>query len=72
MVGFSDADTYQDVVENAAKGLGLKSSSKCTLVCSGGVVHEAPIRGKKWSLGEYIHYNGGTVNRSKKSMGVAC
>ena len=71
VVGFCDTDTYTDVLEKAAKGLGLDTdASQCTLVCSGGVVREALICGKQWTLGEYIKYNGGTSNRSKKVWGL--
>ncbi len=34
------------------------------------MVPETEIVGKKWSLGEYIRLNGGTVNRSKKVWGI--
>ena len=70
VVGFCDSDTYQDVLEKAAKGLGIDSYCKLSLVCSGGVVPETDICGNNWSLGEYIRYNGGTSNRSKKVWGV--
>ena len=69
VVGFFDAATYQDVEENVAKGLGLKSSSKCTLFCSGGVMPEAPVCSRKYSLGKYICLNGGTVDRNKQYEG---
>ena len=63
VVGFSDTDSYQDVLEKAAKGLGINSWCRLSLP-------ETEICGKKWSLGEYIRYNGGTVNCSKKVWGV--
>ena len=70
VVEFSDTDTYQEVVKKAAKGLGIMSWKAQPLICSGGVVPETEICGQKWSLGEYIRYNGGTSNRSKKVWGI--
>ena len=70
VVGFANTDTYQEVIKKAAKGLGIMSWRMLSLVCSGGVVPETEIGGQTWSLGEYIHYNGGTSNCSKKVWGV--
>ena len=44
VVGFANTDTYPDVLEKAAKGLGITSWDMLSLVCSGGVVPETEIR----------------------------
>ena len=73
VVGFSDIDTYDEVLEKGAKGLGVKcDKSLLALICSNGSIPNAPIDDLPWTLGEYIKYNGGTQNRSKKSVGSAC
>ena len=71
VVGFTDADTYQEVLDKGAKGLGIKcEKSLLALVCSNGIVPNAPIHDMPWTLGEYVKYNGGTQNRSKKVWGL--
>lgn len=71
-MGFTDSDTYKDVLAKAASGLGLKCEHHdLQLLCSGGIVPDRPIGDESWSLGEYIEQNGGTQNRSKKVWGVA-
>ena len=66
VVGFTDADTYQEVLDKGAKGLGIKcEKSLLALVCSNGIVPNAPIHDMPWTLGEYVKYNGGTQNRRK-------
>ena len=71
VVGFTDADTYDEVLDKGAKGLGVKCErSLLSLICSNGIIPNAPIHDLPWSLGEYVKYNGGTQNRSKKVWGV--
>ena len=66
VVGFTDGDTYTDVMSKGAQALGVKcATSDLALVCSNGVVPNIPICGKQWNLGDYVLYNGGTQNRSK-------
>lgn len=71
MIGFTDKDSHNDVLLRASQGLGLRCDvSELLLICSGGMVPDYPINGKPWSLGEYIHQNGGNQGRSKKVWGV--
>lgn len=71
VVGFTNDNTYQDILSRAASGLGLKCDlSLLRLLCSGGVIPDVPIGGKPWTLGEFIRQNGGSQNRGKKSWGV--
>ena len=71
IVGFSNDNSYQDVLSRAANGLGLKyDPTLLRLLCSGGVIPDAPIGINPWSLGEFIKQNGGNQNRSKKSWEV--
>ena len=52
-------------------GLGIKCDvNLLSLVCSSGMVPDAKICGRPWTLGEYIHLNGGVQNRSKKTWGI--
>ena len=73
VVGFTDNDTYEEVLYKGATGLDIKCDiANLSLVCSNGIVHNTLILEKTWTLGEFIHQNGGTVNRSKKVWGVLC
>ena len=70
VVGFTDTDTHQDVIERGARGLGIKYDFKqLALLCSGDLVPNFLSEDIPWTLGEYIRLNGGTSNRSKKSWG---
>ena len=67
VVGFTDADTYDEVLDKGAKGLGVKCErSLLSLICSNGIIPNAPIHDLPWSLGEYVKYNGGTQIEAKK------
>ena len=71
MVGFTEKDSHNDVILKASGGLGLNCDiSELRLICSGGMVPDAPINNKPWTLGDYIQQNGGNQNRSKKVWGV--
>lgn len=71
VVGFTDADSYNDVLRKASRGLSLHCDiSDLQLLCSNGMVPDSPINGEAWTLGEYIHQNGGTQNRNKKVWGI--
>lgn len=71
VVGFTDEDSHSDVLEKAARGLGLKCDlDQLSLLCSGGMVIDSPLGNNSWSLGEYIKQHGGTQNRSKKVWGI--
>lgn len=73
VVGFTEADTLEEVLAKGAKGLDIKCDiSKLLLVCSNGIVPDMPIFGKQWTLGDFTEQNGGTSNRSKKVWGVLC
>ena len=73
MVGFTEADTHEEVLAKGAKGLSINcDTSELLLVCSNGIVNNLPILGKQWTLGEFTQQNGGTSNRSKKVWGVLC
>ncbi len=70
IVGFTDLDSYEDVLLRAARSLGLKcDSEELKLVCSGGLVLDS-LDDQPWTLGKYIQQNGGTQNRSKRVWGI--
>ena len=63
VVGFTDKDSHCDGLRKGANGLGLKCNLYLlSLLCSGGIVPDAPIGDQPWSLGEYIKYHGGNQN----------
>ena len=66
MVGFTDSDTHQEVLRKGAMGLGIKCGKDLALIRSNGIVPNGPLNDMPWTLGEYVHYNGGTQNWSKK------
>ena len=69
--GFRDDDTYDEVVEKGARGLGLKNLENLQFVVSGGVVNDAPLDGgEKWTLGGYVEGIGGQAVRGKKTFGL--
>ena len=71
VVGFTDADTHQEVIEKGARGLGIKCDFKqLALLCSSGLVPDYLSKDVPWTLGEYTKLNGGSSNRSKKSWGI--
>lgn len=71
VIGFSDSDTYEIVLAKASKALGITCERDLLqLICSGGIVLNAPIGTKPWSLGEFIKHNGGYQNRGKKVWGI--
>ena len=71
VVGFTDGDTHRDVLTKGANGLGVKCDiNLLSLVCSSGIVPDTKICDHPWTLGEYIHLNGGVQNRSKKTWGI--
>ena len=70
--GFTDNDTYSDVVLKGARGLEITANpSKLRLIVSHGMVVDAPLQGgKAWSLGNYITEFGGCSVRGKKQFGI--
>lgn len=71
IIGFTESDSYQNVLTKASKGLGLHCKlSLLQLMCSGGMIPESPIEDRPWTLGRFIKHNGGVQNRSKKVWGV--
>ncbi len=74
VVGFTEKDSYTDVIDKGAKGLSRSSDNDAIdsllLICSSGMVPNCPINGQSWALGEYIKQHGGTSNRSKKVWGI--
>ena len=70
--GFTDDDTYIEVVNKGARGLDIRASpSRLYLIVSNGIVVDAPLQGgKPWSLGCYIQEFGGTSVRGKKQFGI--
>ena len=58
--GFRDADTYAELVEKSARGLGVKSVCNVQFVVSGGIVQDTPLDdGEPWTLGGYVQGIGG-------------
>ena len=50
--GFKDCDTYDEVIEKGAQGLGLSSTQNLQSVVSGGIVKDSPLNvGDQWTLG---------------------
>ena len=71
VIGFLDSDTYEDVIAKAAKSLDIHCDlSMLSLICSGGLVPDSPIGDEPWTLGRYIYYHGGSLNRGKKVWGI--
>ena len=69
--GFRDEDSYDEVVERGARGLGLKNLENLQFVVSGGVVKNTPSEsGEEWTLGGYIEGIGGQNVRGKKTFGL--
>ena len=70
--GFSDADTYCDVIKKGAKGLNVTAQPETlSLVVSNGLVTNTPLRdGREWTLGNYTLEIGGVSTRSKKTFGI--
>ena len=67
VIGFTDNDTYKEVLSKACEGLGLKyDSNLLAMICSGGMITNSLIGGNPWTLGEFIKHNGGYQNRAKK------
>lgn len=71
VAGFTDDDTYNDVIVKAARSLGIECDmSELSLICSSGLVPDLPLCGQPWKLGEYVMHVGGSANRSKKLWGI--
>ena len=72
ILGFSDADTYCDVIKKGAKGLNITAQPETlSLVVSNGLVTNAPLRdGREWTLGNYTLEIGGVSTQSKKTFGI--
>ena len=71
VIGFTENDSYIDVLRRGVEGLGVKCDvKKLSLICSSGLVPDSPIGGDAWTLGLYIQRNGGNQNRSKKVWGI--
>lgn len=70
--GFTDDDTYSEVVERGARGLAIKTDiDELQLVVSGGVVNDCPLQGEEqWTLGRYVEEIGGQAVRGKKTFGI--
>jgi len=68
---FKDGDTYTEVVEKSARGLGLQRMSNLQFVVSGGIVKDTPLDdGESWTLGGYVEGIGGQNVRGKKIFGI--
>ena len=70
--GFTNADTYKDVIERSMKGLSISSlHANLELVVSGGIVRDTPLEhGEPWTLGGYVDEIGGSSVRGKKCFGI--
>lgn len=70
--GFTDDDTYIDVVRKGSKGLEIQAiPSRLHLIVSGGMVMDTPLLGgKAWTLGNYIQEFWGTSARGRKQFGI--
>ena len=64
--GFTDDNTYQEVVTQGARGLTIKTDpADLHLIVSGGLVMD----GKPWTLGGYVQEIGVSA-RCKKTFGI--
>lgn len=72
VTGFSNSDSYSDVIRRAAEGLDVKSSpEKLKLIVSGGLVKNTHFQdGSEWNLGGFIKAIGGAQLRNKKTFGI--
>ena len=72
VTGFSNNDSYSDVIRKAAEGLDIKSSpEKLKLIVSGGLVKNTHFQdGSEWNLGSFIKAIGGAQLRNKKTFGI--
>ena len=72
--GFSDEDSHQEVIDKAAKGLGIDPSTdheSLTLMMSKGLVKNLPLsNGKPWTLGSFVEQLGGAQVRGKRTFGI--
>ena len=70
--GFSNDDTYKQVIIKGAKGLEITNSSEnLLLLVSNGLVKDTPLpSGKAWTLGNYISEFGGIQARGKRTFGI--
>ena len=68
--GFSDNDSYTDVISKGAKGLAIESPlDSLKLIVSNGLVINSPLSsGKPWTLGEYVSELGGAQVRGKRTF----
>ena len=69
--GFTDGNTYQEVVAQGARGLIIKADpADLHLVVSGGLVMDDTLQdGKPWTLGGYVQEIGVSA-RYKKTFGI--
>lgn len=55
----------------ATRGLQIECDlDLLSLLCSGGMVPNQPFADNAWTLGNFVKFNGGTANRSKKVWGI--
>ena len=61
--GFTDDNTYQEVVAQGARGLTIKADpADLHLIVSGGLVMDDTLQdGKPWTLGGYVQEIGGSA-----------
>ena len=70
--GFSNGDTYREVLAKGAHGLGLTTSpERLSLIVSNGLIRDAPLpSGCPWTLGNYVSEFGGVQARGKRTFGI--
>ncbi len=70
--GFADDDSHVDVIDKAAKGLGINECTQSlSLMMSSGLVKNMPLsNGKAWTLGNFVEDFGGAQARGKKTFGI--
>lgn len=69
--GFTDEDTYKEVVQKGAQGLGTINYKDLQFLVSSGVVNNTPLaNGEHWSLGGYVEGIRGQTARGKKLFGL--
>ncbi len=65
--GFADDDSHVDVIEKAAKGLGINECTQSlSLMMSSGLVKNMPLsNGKAWTLGNFVEDFGGAQAKKR-------
>ena len=72
VLGFSNADTYKEVIIKGVNGLGMEvSPERLSLIISNRLVLDSLLpSGLAWNLGNYTNMFGGVQARGKRTFGI--